>query len=741
MTEQQRSIGVLTSGGDSQGMNAALRATVRQGLARGVPMYAIFEGYRGMVEGGERIRSFTWDDVGGIMQIGGTIIGTARSAEFRERAGRLRAANNLLDRGINALVVIGGDGSLTGANLLRQEWPELLAELLASGQISAETADQHRQLAIVGLVGSIDNDMVGTDMTIGADSALHRAVDAVDALRATAASHQRSFVVEIMGRNCGYLALMCAVAGGADYCIIPENPPEAGWEDRMCAALRTGRAAGRRESIVIVAEGARDREGQPISAEAVKNILATRLGEDTRVTILGHVQRGGTPSAFDRWMSTLVGAAATDHLLATTAADEPQMIGMRYNRVHKIPLMEAVQRTRSVADKIAAKEYESAMQMRGGSFTEMFNIFQIMAHGQASTPTVDARPARIGIITAGRLAPGMNTAVHAATRLAESRGHTVVGFRDGYEGLIRGETVPLDWRGVEGWETLGGANMGLSRKIPQGDELAAIAATLEREQIGALLVIGGWAAYEGAAAIDAARDLHPALNIPMICLPASINNNLPGSELSIGADTALNRIVEALDRIKQSAVAERLCFVVEVMGRTCGYLALMAGLATGAERAYLPEEKLSIHDLTRDLEYVRAGFRNGKRLALLIRSEQANATYTTQFITDLFEEEGGSLFEARQVILGHLQLGGNPSPFDRVQATRLAARAIDTLAGKLAQGSTAGSFIGFRAGKLQQYGIAEMTAMADFKNRRPREQWWLELRPIASMLAQHSAQG
>ena len=270
-------IGVLTSGGDAQGMNAAVRAVVRSALHWGATVYAIYEGYQGMVDGGDRIRSQSWDDVGSVLHRGGTIIGTARCAAFRDRAGRLRAALNLIRHGIDRLVVIGGDGSLSGANEFREEWPSLVAELAETGEIDSQTAQQHPALMIAGLVGSIDNDMVGTDMTIGADSALHRIVEAIDAITSTAASHQRSFIIEVMGRHCGYLALMSAIAGGTDYVLIPENPPPEGWEERMCERLRNGRAAGRRDSIVVVAEGAKDRAGKPISCDYVRQVLEERL--------------------------------------------------------------------------------------------------------------------------------------------------------------------------------------------------------------------------------------------------------------------------------------------------------------------------------------------------------------------------------------------------------------------------------------------------------------------------------
>jgi 6-phosphofructokinase 1 len=173
-------LGLMTSGGDAQGMNAAVRAVVRSALEKGIKPYAIFEGYRGMVDGENRIKELNWGSVGGILHRGGTIIGTARCQEFRTKEGRLRAAKNLISQGIDNLIVIGGDGSLTGANIFRQEWPGLLEELVQRGEIEQNTYEKHPQLTLVGLVGSIDNDMCGTDMTIGADTALHRITEAID---------------------------------------------------------------------------------------------------------------------------------------------------------------------------------------------------------------------------------------------------------------------------------------------------------------------------------------------------------------------------------------------------------------------------------------------------------------------------------------------------------------------------------------------------------------------------------
>ena len=182
-------------------------------------------------------------------------------------------------------------------------------------------------------------------MTIGADSALHRITEAIDAITSTAASHQRTFVVEVMGRNCGYLALMGALAAGADWVLIPESPPDTDdWEESMCRALTAGRAIGRRLNLVIVAEGAQDLHGNPITAEHVKEVLEERLGEDTRVTSLGHVQRGGSPSAFDRYLSTVLGYAAVEQVV-TSPGGEAQLIGIRGHQIISSPLMECVGKT------------------------------------------------------------------------------------------------------------------------------------------------------------------------------------------------------------------------------------------------------------------------------------------------------------------------------------------------------------------------------------------------------------
>jgi 6-phosphofructokinase 1 len=740
MTKLKR-LALLTSGGDAPGMNAAIRAIVRIALHRGCEVYTVYEGYQGLIDAGACIRSMSWDDVGGILHRGGTVIGTARCDAFRTREGRRLAAYHLLECEIDSLIVIGGDGSLTGANIFRQEWPELLEELVTEGKISRQTADDHAHLTIIGMVGSIDNDMCGTDMTIGTDTALHRITEAVDAISSTAASHQRTFVVEVMGRNCGYLALMAALATGADWVLIPETPPDIdNWQDKMCADLMAGRKAGRRDSIVILAEGARDRDGKPILSADVKKALEEAFGEEVRVTVLGHVQRGGTPSAFDRNLGTLMGHAAVEAALSATPASEPELICLRGNRITRAPLMECVEQTRAVAKAIGACDYEQAMNLRGASFKEGFHTLKTLLRSLPHKATSGQKQLRLAVMNSGAPAPGMNTAIRAAVRIGLDRGHKMLGVVNGFQGLIDGNIKDMDWMSVNGWVSMGGSELGANREIPSGRDFYSIARNLEQHGIQGLLIIGGWSAYQGAYQLYSERNNFAAFNIPIICLPASINNNLPGSELSIGADTALNNIMWAVDRIKQSAIAQQRCFVVEVMGRHCGYLALMSGLATGAERVYLHEEGITLRDLQADLDQLIHGFQHGKRLGLLIRNEHANPIYTSDFIAALFEEEGGGLFDVRQTILGHVQQGGDPTPFDRIQATRLAAKCIDFLIENAQTDSPTSAFIGMGSGGIQFHNIEDMPRMIDDANQRPKKQWWLDLQSIAKVLALPASQ-
>jgi 6-phosphofructokinase 1 len=468
----------------------------------------------------------------------------------------------------------------------------------------------------------------------------------------------------------------------------------------------------------------------------VQHVLEAALGEEVRVTVLGHVQRGGRPSAFDRNLGTLTGYYAVEAVLNAKPNTEPVVIGIKGNRIVSAKLMDCVEQTHAVATAISQQDYEKAIELRTGSFKEAFRTLRTFVRALPHPPEPGQQRMRLGVLNAGAPAPGMNTATRAAVRLGLDKGHRLFGIHNGFEGLAEGEIEEMNWMSVNGWASMGGSELGTSRKVPKGADLYAIARNIEKYELQGLLVIGGFSAYEAVYKLMQERMNFPAFKIPMVCLPATINNNLPGSELAVGADTALNNIVEAVDKIKQSAVATGRCFVVEVMGHYCGYLALMSGLATGAERVYLHEEGVTIGGLQKDVENLKEGFSSGKRLGLMIRNEYANRVYSTAFMTALFEEEGGDLFDVRQAILGHLQQGGDPSPFDRIMATRLASRCVDFLIEKVNKNDPACAFIGLSSDGMNFNNMEDFYRMVDIEFQRPKEQWWLEIDAIAKLLSQ-----
>lgn len=335
------------------------------------------------------IKEMKWGDVRGWLSEGGTLIGTARSKDFRTRPGRLRAAKNMVERGIDALIICGGDGSLTGADLFRSEWPGLLDELVTSKELSSTRIAPYKHLNVVGLVGSIDNDMSLTDATIGCYSSLENICDSVDKIDATAYSHQRAFVVEVMGRHCGWLALMAGVSTGADYVFIPEKPAEGDWEAEMCETIKAHRLMGKRKTIVIVAEGAHDKDLKKISCEDVRKLLAgekkyikpdgqeSRIELDTRITTLGHVQRGGNACAYDRTLSTLQGVEAVNAVLDATPDVPSPVITINENQIVRKPLMDAVEATKAVTRAIESKQFDEAMTLRDTEFIEHYNVYRM----------------------------------------------------------------------------------------------------------------------------------------------------------------------------------------------------------------------------------------------------------------------------------------------------------------------------------------------------------------------------
>jgi len=746
-----RAMGIFTSGGDAQGMNPAVRAIVRMGIYLGCKVYFIHEGYQGLVDGGNSIRQATWSSVSGILDDGGTIIGSARCKEFRERPGRLRAAKNLIDHGINNIVCIGGDGSLTGANLFRKEWDSLLKELVETNQVTEENADKYKHLNIVGLVGSIDNDFCGTDMTIGADSALHRVMEAIDCITTTASSHQRCFVLEVMGRHCGYLALVTALGSDADWVFIPESPPEPGWEDQLCNKLRNARENGQRLNIIVLAEGAIDSEGNAISSESVQQLISTRLKYDTRVTILGHVQRGGCPSAFDRILGTRMGTEAVLALMEATPTSQPVVIALSGNQTVRIPLMHCVEKTLAVAQAMHSKRFKEAQELRGHSFKSNLDTYIRLSKLRPKLFSNKQHSFNLAVVNVGSPSCGVNAAVRSIIRYGLCEGYNMFAIFDGFEGLINDQIKSLNWMSVNGWSSVGSSLLGCQKALPSKVGLAKLAEKIRQYNLHGLLVIGGYEAYLSVLQMYEGRSAHQAFQIPMICIPATISNNVPGTEFCIGADTALNEIVKICDKIKQSAQgSKRRIFVIETMGGYCGYLATMAALASGADQAYIYEEPFTVKDLIDDVDHLRRKMEGHLKRGLLLRNERANDHYTTEFITKLLQEEGKGVFSARSNVLGHMQQGGLPSPFDRAFATKLGCKAVTYVAALIEKVATSDGqvicnnpasavVLGLIKRQNEFTPVESLKAKTDTEHRMPLEQWWLKLRPLLRILAKHES--
>ena len=318
MDSNIKCIGVLTSGGDAPGMNAAIRAVTRGAIFNGMRVFGIYKGYKGLIN--NEIEEFKTNSVSNIIQQGGTILKTARCDEFKTKEGRAIAYENMQKHGIEALVVIGGDGSLTGASIFANEY----------------------NIPIVGLPATIDNDLNATDTTIGYDTALNTIMEAMDKIRDTATSHERLFFVEVMGRNCGYLALNSAIASGAEAAIIPEISME---KDQLAELIDQGFRKSKSSSMVLVAES--EITGGALNlAERVKKQYPQY---DVRVTILGHLQRGGSPTAQDRILASRMGVSSIEALIEN---QRNVMIGIRENEITYVPFKRAIKKEREISTEL-----------------------------------------------------------------------------------------------------------------------------------------------------------------------------------------------------------------------------------------------------------------------------------------------------------------------------------------------------------------------------------------------------
>uniref|UniRef100_A0A8C5REW4 Phosphofructokinase, liver type n=1 Tax=Laticauda laticaudata TaxID=8630 RepID=A0A8C5REW4_LATLA len=534
-----------------------------------------------------------------------------------------------------------------------------------------------------------------------------------------------------------YLALVSALASGADWLFIPESPPEDGWEDFMCERLGETRSRGSRLNIIIIAEGAIDRNGKPITSNYVKE-LHVKFQDSCLAISLFSLKR----SCF--LASSKMGMEAVMALLEATPDTPACVVSLSGNQSVRLPLMECVQVTKDVQKAMDEKRFDEAIQLRGRSFENNWNIYKLLAHQK---PAQKKSNFSIAILNVGAPAAGMNAAVRSAVRVGICQGHTMYVVNDGFEGLSKGQVRELCWHDVGGWLGRGGSMLGTKRTLPKTC-MEKIAENVRKFNIQALLVIGGFEAYEGVLQLVEARGQYDELCIIMCVIPATISNNVPGTDFSLGSDTAVNAAMESCDRIKQSASGtKRRVFIVETMGGYCGYLSTVTGIAVGADAAYIYEDPFTIHDLKANVEHLTDKMKTDIQRGLVLRNEKCHEHYTTEFLYNLYSSEGKGIFDCRINVLGHLQQGGAPTPFDRNYGTKLGVKAVLWMSEKLkdvyrkgrvfANSAESACVIGLRRKTVSFSPVTELKKVTDFEHRLPKEQWWLNLRLMLKMLAHY----
>lgn len=513
-------------------------------------------------------------------------------------------------------------------------------------------------------------------------------------------------------------------------------------------------------------------------------MISRVLELDCRVTTLGHVQRGGTTSAFDRFLATLQGVESVRALLEPHESSLALLIGTNQNNLIRRPLMECVMQTRSVSEAIKEKDFDKAFSLRDLYFKSNYRMIKSLKVRYQNN-TVQSSRFNIGLINVGAPCGGMNTANRAVVHYCLNQGHRITGIFNGFNGLELGDVKELTWADVDCWVSKGGSDLGTNRHLPEND-LGMVACQLQKYEISALIIIGGYEAFVSVLQLTQNRSLYPAFAIPIICLPATVSNNVPGTDFSIGSDTALNSIMEMCDCIKQSASSSRKrLFVVDVQGGYCGYLATISCLITGGTYSYIHEEGVRLSDLMRESQHLKARFSEDKRQGrIIIRNEFCSDTYSAEVMSKIFEEEAEGSFDCRWVSLGHIVQGGRPSPLDRIRGTRLAVMAVNYLESflcpeRLPEGVKE-KFIGIKENEMMAYangpnvtdndclfenpltnllshntklaaavvGIhgpdIECTSAVELsekstvkKYRIPRQQWWYPIRSLNRVMAKY----
>lgn len=847
-----RRIAVLTSGGDAPGMNMCVHAIVRTAIRCNSMVYGVYDGYTGLINDG--IKRLGFNDVVKHAPMGGTFLRSSRCPEFMERSGRKRAVWCLLKKGIDCLVVLGGDGSVKGAQILRNEFDGFVDEFVSEDVLKFECEEtsetnsisgskeeaqmvdkspsvcneaardvesknamatriskhgdmlvlsKRYSLKVVHIPCSIDNDIPSTDTMIGSDTALHRVIECFDSLSFTMDSHRRAFVIEVMGRHCGFIALMSGFAVNADFVLLPEST-NASWRDKVIGCIRKVRKDGKNGIAVILAEGATDPMGKKINAEDVKDLIVKETGIDSRVLKLGHIQRGGAPSARDRILSVLSGMEAVSNLLygvetAVSICSQNNML----RRVGMKELIEECERVKGLDEKGNVEGSRGSFFRMAHSLLEELRAYgkkdidenigcnrvhmnntvirtdqkpdlknsrgraDVKTSGVASTKTgAKIIPNKILVLHHGRRVPGMNVALNTIVEYCHQMNQQLFCSENGFEGLLNDKLIrpskyeflsmihdggsvigcsfggedahrivdKLVYHGIRNVVMMGGVEcLWVIERIRNVVEKAIeeLEATINTAETEANKTSNNKneqketsktnektadtredAKNDGEAATRAHR-LRILKGFRVILIPFSQENNIPGTEMSIGTDTALNSITHSVDRVRLSATSTRKqVFLVEVSGTT-GYLSLMGGIASNAFECFIPERAESIDFLSKVCKKIRKRYAmNDKQGIVVMRCSQSFNRMSSASLCTLMRSDNGCYdgchdssqainhpsmrnannahntscamhkgFAVNFVVLGEIQAGSNPSPTDRIMSAVLGMRAIKFLMG------------------------------------------------------------
>ena len=744
-------IGVLTSGTDAQGVNAVIRSVVRTGLFLGCKVMFIKDGLKGLVE--NKIDEARWSETQGTESLGGTILGSQKCPEFKNYIPRRTAGLNLIKAGISNVIFIGGEGTLKAARSLFSDWGEIVKDLLGLNLITLEMAHQYKHLHVVCLIASVEHDVVGTDISIGTNTAVHRITEALDNIAVTHTSCNQAFVVEVLGSESGFLALVSGLAYHASMVFIPEWPAQGDWVQELKNKMTT---RCKRGLLIIAASGAIDRQGKPIKVNDIANVLK-ELGMDTRITVLGHVQRGGLPSVFDRFNGIRIGADAVT-CLHQLPDDQSAIcaVGLRGTDIVTLDVDKVIDDTERVASCIRSLNFVDAVRLKGERFQRFlsaYNMTQTLKPAiTLSIPGCEPIIRKIGVVKLGQTSLGVCWTVKTLVNTCESKGFRVVGFRNGLEGVARDWALPLSSETVRDWTVTTAGRLGTSERSANAVGLDRIEKGIAKHNLSGLVLIGEFPAYVSLHEMWEGMREHSGLCIPVMMIPVATNNNIPNTDFCIGADTATNEIVEYCSKLKRVAAGRgKTVFVVETLGSHSEYLTTMCGLCAGADVAYTRRTKLTLDKLLDDANMITEKILDRESplsMGFIIKSQNASDNYTLDIIQNIFNEEGRGIFNCNTASIGDVQMGSTPTPFDRVLAHCSGLEAgcwmVEQILGCVQKDRsvytvqpTSKCVMCSCNGQLTPSPISELALETDFLHQLPKYMWWSQLTSLMRVLSRH----